>query len=136
MSIEDSLRLLLETAEAGQLTRDRVFSGDLPELRDAWHVALRRNLIETSMFSHDSRPLTSAGRYALAQLRERGAKPIPVPGNRAERKGGRPRLAETDPKFQVYERIRRECESGGRLAAIRDRLKTDKDSWSCSTQQT
>jgi hypothetical protein len=129
MSIEDSpnLQLLLETAEAGQLTHQKVVSGDLAHLRNAWHVALHLKLIETSMYEDDPRQLTSAGRCALAQLRERGARPIRVLANKAQRKGGRPRLAETDPKLQVYQRIRRECESGESPAAIRDRLKADKD---------
>ena len=92
MFTEDSpyLQCLLETAEAGQLTRERVFSGDLTQLRNAWDIALDLKLIERSMFPDVPRVLTSAGRSALARLRERGtARPIPIATNRAKRKGGR-----------------------------------------------
>jgi hypothetical protein len=130
MFTEDSpyLQCLLETAEAGQLTRERVFSGDLTQLRNVWDIALHLKLIESSMFPDVPRVLTSAGRSALACLRERGnARPIPIAANSAKRKGGRPRLAEADPKFQAYQRIRRERQSGESLTAIQDRLQADKD---------
>jgi hypothetical protein len=44
-----------------------------------------------------------------------------------KRNGGRRPLAPTDPKRQVYERIKRERKPGERSAATRKRLEADKD---------
>jgi hypothetical protein len=44
-----------------------------------------------------------------------------------KRKGGRRRLAETDPKFQVYDRIRREHGAGTARSDIPERLRSDRD---------
>jgi hypothetical protein len=72
MSAEESSALcrLLEIADSGQLTRGRIFSGDLPELRDAWHIARHRGLVNLSMIEADPCWLTSKGRCELALLRE------------------------------------------------------------------
>ncbi len=68
---------------------------------------------------------TSVGGTANQAGARRGegvAKPM-----KPKRKGGRRELAETDPKRQVYERIRRESKTGEKAATIQRRLEDDKD---------
>jgi hypothetical protein len=98
MSVEKPpLQRLLELAEDGQLTHRRVFSGDLHDLLDQWHIAIGRKLIEVSMWEDDPRPLTRLGRLELALLRERRTAPRTPSTEGVKPKRRRGRKPATDP---------------------------------------
>jgi hypothetical protein len=72
------------------------------------------------------RTVSSPGADPLQDGTGQGEGPAATSRN-AKGRGGRRKLAETDPKLQVYLRIRREREGGTARRDIPERLKGDKD---------